>query len=402
MIDIDDALRAAVSQGASDVHVKAGTHPIMRMHGKLIPMENFEKVTFEAAKVVASKVMNKKQQEAFLQRLDLDFAYSVHGLGRFRANAFVQRGAIGFVFRIIPTKIPTIEELNLPAIVEKIASEERGLILVTGTTGSGKSTTLASMIDYINLNHSVNIVTIEDPIEYLHRDKRSLINQREVGADTQEFKIALRAALRQDPDVILVGEMRDMETMEIAMTAAETGHLVMSTLHTTDASETVNRIVGSFPDSQQSQIRIQLSSIIKAIISQRLMLRADGAGRIPAVEIMVGSSIIRECIIDPMKTKLIRDHIAAGRLHYSMQSFDQSILDHYKAGSITYEEALKWATNVEDFKLKVQGVSTTSEVASGNEMPDVRGRTAAPGAAQPAKQDDSGGFKDVKIERFQK
>jgi twitching motility protein PilT len=300
----------------------------------------------------------------FNKKYDLDFAYSVPGLGRFRCNALVQRGARGFVFRVIPMKIPTIDELHLPKVLEKMALEERGLILVTGTTGSGKSTTLASMINHINNHKRVNMVTIEDPIEYLHRDEKSLINQREIGTDTTTYAIALRAALRQDPDVILVGEMRDIETIEIAMTAAETGHLVMSTLHTVDAKETINRIISVFPPHQHHQIRIQLASIIKGIISLRLMPTADGAGRVPAVEVLVTTAMVRDCILDTDKTKLITDVIAQGKSQYGMQTFDQSIFEHYQAGRITYEEALRWATNAEDFKLKVRGVSSAGDVAA--------------------------------------
>ncbi|MGD2079746.1 MAG: PilT/PilU family type 4a pilus ATPase, partial [Nitrospirota bacterium] len=253
MREITELLKTAVERNASDLHVKVGSLPIMRVHGNLERMESEPRVTAEDIKKVCLAVMSPAQMEAFKKKYDLDFAYSVPGMGRFRCNAFVQRGAMGFVFRVVPMKIPSIEELNLPKVLEKIAMQERGLVLVTGTTGSGKTTTLASMIDYINRHRKVNIVTIEDPIEFLHRDNQSIINQREIGTDTTTYSIALRAALRQDPDVLLVGEMRDPETMEIAMTAAETGHLVMSTLHTVDAMETVNRVVSVFPPHQHQQ-----------------------------------------------------------------------------------------------------------------------------------------------------
>jgi twitching motility protein PilT len=364
MKDITELLKTAAKMGASDLHVKVGSPPILRVHGNLVTLEEEGRVSGEDVKKVCLAVLSPGQVEVFKKKYDLDFAYSVPGLGRFRCNAFVQRGAMGFVFRVIPFKIPGIAELNLPDVLRKLSMEERGLILVTGTTGSGKSTTLASMINYINNNKRVNVVTIEDPIEFLHRDEKSLVNQREIGTDTTSYAIALRAALRQDPDVVLVGEMRDMETIEIAMTAAETGHLVMSTLHTVDAKETINRVVSVFPPHQHHQIRLQLSAIIKGIISMRLMPTADGKGRVPAVEVMVSTGLIRECITEPDRLKLITDAIARGKTQYGMQTFDQSIFDHYQAGRVTYEEALRWASNAEDFKLKVRGVSSSSDAAA--------------------------------------
>ncbi len=361
MKEIKDLLKIAAAQNASDLHIKVGAPPILRLHGNLVPMDSEPRVIGDDVKKVCLAVLSPAQMEVFKKKYDLDFAYSVPGLGRFRCNAFVQRGAMGFVFRVIPMQIPSIEELVLPKVLEKIAREERGLILVTGTTGSGKSTTLASMIDYINQNRKVNIVTIEDPIEYLHRDNKSIINQREIGTDTTTYAIAMRAALRQDPDVILVGEMRDLETIEIAMTAAETGHLVMSTLHTVDAKETVNRIVSVFPPHQHHQIRIQLSSIIRGIISLRLMPTADGKSRVPAVEVLVSTGLIRECILEPDKTKRIPDVLARGKSQYGMQTFDQSIFEHFKAERITFDEAIRWASNAEDFRLKVKGVASSTE-----------------------------------------
>jgi twitching motility protein PilT len=396
MKDLKQLLQTAAQQGASDLHIKVGSPPIMRLHGKLVPIDAGDRVSYEDTMKMSLAVMSPGQRDAFKKRNDLDFAYSVAGLGRFRCNLFVQRGAVGAVFRTIPMKVPSVEELNLPDIINRLAQDERGLIVVTGTTGSGKSTTLASIIDYINTNRSCNIVTIEDPIEYLHRDKRSIVNQREVGTDTRDFATALRAALRQDPDVILVGEMRDVETMETAMAAAETGHLVLSTLHTIDATETVNRIISSFPPHQHSQIRTQLSSIIKGIISMRLMPRADGNGRVPAVEVLLATSLIRECIVDTDKTKLIRDYIAQGKLHYGMQTFDQSILDHMKKGLIKYEEALKWVTNVDDFKLKVKGIHSTAEMSDEGELEGL-GTTG-----DIENEKDTGGFKGVDIDRFSK
>ncbi len=361
-MDINELLKKVCQMGASDLHIKVGSPPIVRLYGELKPMEGMERITLEEALKIAFSVMSPPQRETFKKEHELDFAYSIPGFGRFRCNAFYQRGAVGLVFRVIPTRIPTFEELNLPDVIKKIAMSERGLILVTGTTGSGKSTTLAAMIDYINSNKAVNIITIEDPIEFLHRDKRGIVSQREVGSDTDSFLKALRSALRQDPDVILVGEMRDIETIETALIAAETGHLVMSTLHTIDAKETVNRIISMFPPHQHHQIRSQLASVITAVISQRLLPKADGLGMVPAVEVMLGTLTIKECILDPDKTKLIPDVIAQGKLLYGMQTFDQSLFDLYKAGLVTYEEALKWASKPDDFTLKVKGIQSTAEM----------------------------------------
>jgi twitching motility protein PilT len=308
--------------------------------------------------------MSNRQKQKFKDNLEIDIAYSVPGLGRFRCNVFQQRGTVGLVLRVIPVKILTVRELGLPVVLEKIASEQRGLILCTGTTGSGKSTSLAAMIDYINSQRTEHIITIEDPIEFLHRDKKSIVNQREVEVDTRSFAAALRSALRQDPDVILVGEMRDYETIETAITAAETGHLVLSTLHTLDATETINRIISVFPPHQQKQIRLQLSGVLKAVISMRLVPRADGHGRVPAVEVMIATPFIRDCIINKDKTKLIHEAIAAGVSQYGMQTFDQSIFQLYKKELITYDEALRRASNPDEFKLKIQGIQSTSDIAA--------------------------------------
>ncbi|GAB4484774.1 MAG: type IV pilus twitching motility protein PilT [Thermodesulfovibrionales bacterium] len=361
-MDINELLKEAHGQGASDLHLKVGSYPILRISGELKPLSTEKRLTQEDTLKIAFAVMSPGQRELFKKRNDLDLAYSVPGLGRFRCNIFIQRGTIGLVFRVIPMRIPTIEELLLPDVLKKISMEPRGLILVTGTTGSGKSTTLASIIDNINTNLTNHIITIEDPIEYLHRDKRSIVNQREVGSDTESFSKALRAALRQDPDVILVGEMRDFETIQTSLTAAETGHLVLSTLHTIDATETINRIISVFPPYQHKQIRIQLSSVLKAIISMRLVPRADGKGRVPAVEVLIGTTTIKDCILDPDKTKLIADFVAQGALHYGMQTFDQSLFNLFKSGLISYEEALKRATNPDDFALKVKGIHSTSDL----------------------------------------
>lgn len=361
-MEINELLKTAISQNASDLHIKVGSPPILRITGELAPMTSEERISQQEAVKIAFSVMSPGQREIFKEKNEIDLAYSVPGLGRFRCNVFIQRGTIGAEFRVIPTRILPFEELNLPAVLHKIAMEERGLVLVTGTTGSGKTTTLATMIDIINMNRTCNIITIEDPIEYLHRDKKSIINQREVGSDTESFSKALRSALRQDPDVILVGEMRDFETIQTALIAAETGHLVFSTLHTIDAAETVNRIIAVFPPYQHKQVRIQLSSVIKGIISMRLMPKADGKDRVPAVEVMLATTTIKDCILDQDKTKLIPDVIAQGKIHYGMQTFDQSLFDLFKSGLITYEEALKRASNPDDFVLRVKGVRSTSDL----------------------------------------
>jgi twitching motility protein PilT len=276
-------------------------------------------------------------------------------------NIFQQRGTIGIVLRVIPFGVKSVQELNLPEVVETISREHRGLILVTGTTGSGKSTTLAAMIEQINSERTSHIMTIEDPIEFLIRDRRSIVNQREIGVDTHSFANALRGALRQDPDVILVGEMRDFETIETALTAAETGHLVMSTLHTLDATETINRIISVFPPYQQKQVRLQLSTVLKAVISQRLVPRADGKGRVPALEVLVSTGLVRELIADRDRTKEISEAIAKGHTTYGMQSFDQSLMQLVKEGLVTYEEALKNVSNPDDFALRYRGIASTSD-----------------------------------------
>ena len=361
-MDINELLKKAHSVSASDLHIKVGSPPILRIYGELTPLTSEKRLSQEDAMKIAFSVMTPGQSEIFKKKNDIDLAYSVPGLGRFRCNIFIQRGTIGAVFRVIPMRIPTIDELLLPEVIKKISMERRGLILVTGTTGSGKSTTLAAMIDLINTMRTEHIMTIEDPIEYLHRDKKSIVNQREIGSDTESFSKALRQALRQDPDVILVGEMRDFETIQTALVAAETGHLVLSTLHTIDAPETINRIISVFPPYQHKQVRMQLSSVLNGIISMRLMPRADGKGRVPAVEVLVATATIKDCILDQDKTRLIPDVVAQGAIHYGMQTFDQSLFSLFKSGLITYEEALRGATNPDDFALKVKGIQSTSDL----------------------------------------
>ena len=360
-MDLNEILKIALKGGASDIHVKAGLPPMFRLDGALVPLKNGERMMPEEIQKMAAAIMNPIQKQRFEETRELDLAYGIAGLGRFRVNVFQQRGSLGIVFRVIPFGVKSIEHLHLPKIIETIAMENRGLTLVTGTTGSGKSTTLAAMIEYINANRTCHIMTIEDPIEFLIRDRRSIVNQREIGVDTQSFSLALRAALRQDPDVILVGEMRDFETIETAITAAETGHLVMSTLHTLDATETINRIISVFPPYQQKQIRLQLSSILKAVISQRLVPRADGKGRVPALEILMSTARVRECIADKDRTKEINDAISKGYSTYGMQSFDQSLMQLVKQKLVTYEEALKHVSNADDFALRFRGIGSTSD-----------------------------------------
>jgi twitching motility protein PilT len=360
---INDLLKIATERKASDLHLKVGSYPVIRVSGHLMALTELSRLSQEDTIAMAFSIMSGRQKQKFKDHFEIDLAYSVPGLGRFRVNIFQQRGTVGLVLRVIPSKILTTEELVLPPVLKTIADERRGLILVTGTTGSGKSTSLAAMIDYINTTRTEHIMTIEDPIEFLHRDKKSLVNQREVEVDTKSFAAALRSALRQDPDVILVGEMRDYETIETALNAAETGHLVLSTLHTLDATETINRIISVFPPHQQKQIRLQLAAVLKAAVSQRLMPRADGTGRVPAVEVMRTTNFIRDAVENKDKTKLIHDAIAQGTSQYGMQTFDQSIYQLYKKDLITMEEALRRATNPDEFKLKLAGIESTAEMA---------------------------------------
>src|SRR5207249_1270037 len=301
-MELNELLQVALRGGASDIHLKAGLPPMFRVDSSLVPLKDARRLPPGEISRMAFGIMNDYQKEKFKTQNELDLAYGVPGLGRFRVNVFQQRGTIGVVLRVIPFKIATIEQLLLPKVLEKVAAEQRGLILVTGTTGSGKSTTLAAMVDNINSNETCHIMTIEDPIEFLVRDKRSIVNQREVGVDTMSFGQALKSALRQDPDVILVGEMRDLETIETALTAAETGHLVLSTLHTLDATETISRIISAFPPHQQKQVRLQLGAVLRGVISQRLVPRADGKGRVAAVEVLVANSRVREMIEDKDRT----------------------------------------------------------------------------------------------------
>ncbi|MGE5445280.1 MAG: type IV pilus twitching motility protein PilT [Ignavibacteriales bacterium] len=364
-INIDDILKGALRAGASDVHLKVNCSPVFRVDGKLIFVKDAPKVSDEDMQNIALSMMNARQKEKFEKSNEMDLAYSITGLSRFRVNIFQQRGTPAIAIRAIPYNIRNFFDLNLPPVLEKIAQEERGLVIVTGTTGSGKSTTLAAIVDYINATRARHIITIEDPLEYLHGDKKSYVNQREVGIDTLSFSNALRASLREDPDVILVGEMRDLETMEIAIAAAETGHLVFTTLHTLDAQETINRILAAFPPNQQNQIRYQLSQVLKAIISQRLVPMADAKGRVPAAEVLIATARIKELISDPARTKEIRTAIEEGNLYYGMQTFDQCLFDLYQKGLIAYDEVMRQATNKDDLALRISGITSGADARAG-------------------------------------
>jgi twitching motility protein PilT len=349
-----------LSKGASDLHIRVGIRPTLRVDGVLTPI-NTAPMSKDDLNEVINQILTPEQQKRFLARNEMDLALSVAKLGRFRINLFRQRGTIGIALRAVNTTVPTFEELYLPPIIKKIAENRRGLVIVTGTTGSGKSTTLASMIEHVNANRKDNILTIEDPIEYIYRDKESIVSQREVGGDTPSFTSALRHAFRQDPDTILIGEIRDADTMSTALSAADTGHFVLTTLHTMNVIETVSRIISFFPPHQHQQIRLLLAGTLKSIICQRLLSRADRPGRVPAVEVMVSTGSIRECLIKPDRTMEIQDLIESGGVQYGMQSFDQSIMKLYRNGVISYEEAMTQATNPDDFDLRLKGITAASD-----------------------------------------
>jgi twitching motility protein PilT len=365
-VKIDELLRVATSNGASDLHLKVAAFPVMRVGGELHTIDDAPRLKPEDTLDMAFAIMSNRQKQRFKEASEVDIAYGVRGLGRFRANIFQQRGSVSIVLRVIPDNPKSTSELGLPPVIDRIADEQRGLILVTGATGSGKSTTLAAMLDRINASRSGHIVTIEDPIEFLHPDKKAFVTQREVDVDTRSFAEALRGALRQDPDVILVGEMRDYETIETALTAAETGHLVLSTLHTLDATETVTRIVSSFPSHQQKSVRLQLAGILKAVISMRLVRAARGPGRVPAVEVMVSTGLIRDYIINEEKSAMIREAIAAGTSQYGMQTFDQSLFHLFQSGLISIEEALRNASNADEFRMRVSGILSSEQAIDGH------------------------------------
>jgi twitching motility protein PilT len=373
MFDVKAALRELVEKDGSDLHLKIGTPPLYRVHGELAADSSAEPLTRADTEAALHDLLaDESKLEEFSHDREVDFSYEITGIARYRVNAFQQRGAISMVCRAIPHRISSIEELALPDVVRELAEEERGIILLTGTTGSGKSTTLAAMIDHMNNTMSKHIVTIEDPIEFVHEDKRSAINQREVGMDTASFKRALRRVLRQDPDVILVGEMRDEETVQTALSAAETGHLVLSTIHTVDATESINRMLDFFPPHQHGQARSMIAGTIKGVISQRLVPGADG-GRVAVCEIMRMTGRVRDMIMDPDQTGKLVEVITSGA-YYGMQTFDQALFGHVKAGRVTFEDAMRVASSPHDFKLLMQADgrrgTTMEDVAQAQESRD--------------------------------
>jgi len=359
-MNIKQLLEKMIESGASDLHIKPGVSPLIRVNGKL-QSTGFPAPTPREMEEVARKILTPMQREKFETSREVDFAFGVTGLARFRANFYVQRSSIVMIFRHVPVNIKKVEELQLPPVIAELALRPRGLILVTGTVGSGKSTTLAAMLQTINQNLNASIITIEDPIEFLHRDDKSVVNQREVGSDTASFNDALRHILRQDPNVIMVGEIRDAETMEIALKAADTGHLVMSTLHTVDAPQTINRIISFFPPHHHQEIRYLLASTLQAVISQRLVRRADGAGRAPAVEVLVTTGTVRECIVNPEKTPLLQQVMRDGVTTHSMQTFDQALMKLYQDGIITLDDALRASSKPHELTLRLKGIQATSD-----------------------------------------
>lgn len=359
-MDLKKTLKEMIDRGASDLHIKATTPPVLRINGSLVYSEEAAPTVQDMA-AMAQKVLTPAQRKEFEESREIDFAFGVPGVARFRANFYVQRGSVAMVFRHVPVEIHTPEELELPPIVGELALSARGMILVTGTVGSGKSTTLAALVNIINEKCASHVITIEDPIEFLHQDKNSIISQREIGSDTENYEAALKHVLRQDPDVILIGEIRDAESMKIALTAADTGHLVLSTLHTTDATQTISRIISFFPPHQHQEIRYLLASTLRAVISQRLIADADGLQRYPACEVMINTGTVRECIQTPEKTSFIRQAIQEGFVQHQMQTFDQSLMQLYKAGKITFEAAMDASSNPHEFELRIRGIQASSD-----------------------------------------
>jgi twitching motility protein PilT len=393
--DLAHALHYLIACDGSDLHLKVPSQPLIRLHGELTPIEGSEHLMPADTERVLMEMLDDANKIAeFEAENEVDFSYSIEGLARFRVNAFRQRGSVSLVMRAIPVMIKSIEELDLPPVVRRLAEEERGIILLTGTTGSGKSTTLAAMIDHMNRSMKKHIVTIEDPIEFLHADRGSIINQREVGMDTASFKRALRRVLRQDPDVILVGEMRDEETVQTALSAAETGHLVLSTLHTVDAPEAINRIIDFFPPHQHQQARAMIAGTMKGIISQRLVKTKDGNGRVATCEIMVMTGRVHDMILDPKQTGMLREVIAEGE-YYGMQTFDQHLLRHLRTGVISYDEAVKVATSPHDFKLMVAAEtregSLPADAVAASQAQSARDHAAAAEAAREEAAHESAG-----------
>jgi len=375
MFDVDECLRHLIQVEGSDLHLKVPLPPNVRVHGELGPIEGLEPLSAEDTNAALRHMVTEREKlDEFDQEGEVDFAYAISGLARFRVNAFRQRGSISLVCRAIPFSIRSVSDLDLPEVVTQLAEEERGIVLLTGTTGSGKSTTLAAMVDHINQTRAKHIVTIEDPIEYLHRDRQSLINQREVGFDTASFKRALRRVLRQDPDVILIGEMRDEETVHTALSAAETGHLVLTTVHTVDATESINRLLDFFPPHQQQQARAMIAGVLKGVVSQRLVPNVAGDGRVAVCEVLRMTGRVKDLITDPMQTARLHEVIEEGE-YYGMQTFDQALLGHLQAGRISMETALRTATHPHDFKLLVAADGRRS--TSMDDLEDVSGRAAA-------------------------
>ncbi len=388
--NVDESLAYVVERDGSDLHLKVGAPPMARIHGELRPIEGAAQLEAEDTEAALAKLIEgSKASEEFDADGEADFSYAIPGLSRFRVNAFRQRGWISIVCRAIPLAVRTIEDLGLPQVIRDLAEERRGIVLLTGTTGSGKSTTLAAMIDHINSNRAEHVITLEDPIEYLHADKRSIINQREVGSDTISFARAMRRVLRQDPDVILVGEMRDEETVRTALSAAETGHLVLSTLHTLDATETINRIIDFFPPHLQQQARVMLAATLRGAVSQRLVPTVDGQGRVAAAEILVVTGRVQDLILSPTETGKISQVIAEGE-YYGMQTFDQSLLSHVEAGDVAEDVAMEHASSPHDFKLMLASsgrrASDISQVIGSAETPEGSatggGSSAAPAVAE--------------------
>ena len=378
---MEKIIKAAVERGASDLHIKAGDVFRARIDGKLVPLTK-QALTPDQTRAIALRLIPHEDDRARIDRItDYDCSYGVAGVGRFRVNIMRQRSSFMIVLRVIPFEIPTFEQLRLPKVLNKIAETERGMVLVTGVTGSGKSSTMAAMVQQINRADSKHVVTLENPIEFLHRDMKSSVTQREIGVDTESFKAGLRAALRQDPDVIMIGEMRDAETIDTAMKAAETGHLVVSTLHTADAQMTVNRVIAMFPPEEQGVARIRLAESLEAVISQRLLPRADGKGRVAAVEVMIVTPLIRDMILDESRTGEIREAVAEGRDRYGMQTFDQHLMDLVREGLVTYDVALAAATRPSDFDLHMRTLN------GGGDTPSSNGKAGKPGKGTPRESD---------------
>ena len=380
LIPLESLLRYAVEHSASDIHLKVGSPPVVRIDGALIHVPGTPKLTPAELEKVSMELTEHVpvRRDELRDNGETDLAFPFRGVGRFRVNIFRQRGSASVVMRLVPNTIPELESLGLPEVVRTLAEEERGIVLVTGTTGSGKSTTMASMIDHLNRNHNRHVLTIEDPIEFLHSDKRSIINQREIGNDTEDFSTALRRLLRQDPDVIMIGEIRDAETIETALNAAETGHMVLSTLHTLNATETINRIIGLFPPHLQQQVRAMLASTLRGVISQRLVPRIDGTGRLAAVEVLVTTGRARDMILDPAETSRIHEVIREGE-YDGMQSYDQALYNLVMKGLVSVDEAMRAATSKHDFKLMLDAKASRRDTS----QYDAPAATPTPGVAPP-------------------